>query len=432
MNLSEVADLNRVVIIDNSEEDGGAIHDALQKQMIGSVFLHVNGLNGLPNKPFPNVSLVFLDLDLISSIANSRDKASRAVACLSRVVPPNSFYVLVIWSTHTTTELETEFRDILSNTDIIPCVSPIAVSKIDCRKSNGDYSVSKINTRIRERFSSLKAQSLFLEWSTIVSGQISNFTSDITTGDDQRNLSKKIHALAEAYGGSTYKDDLSRNALFTLNEALKGSIDGAVARSSKLDGYHNNGRIYSNVAKVSDSQKSLINTHLMVDPHTRLGPGCAFMCENTACPFHEITTGSAGRNAKKVLIDLTPVCDAAQKKNKLNHYIHGMLIPTENIHKLNSSGYIYKFQNQFQFKGKSYFLVVNLKSLEGTLKRKFPGIDETITMKTQSGESVNVINKALNTDIVDNVLLKFRDPVVLDVQQKTAAYMSRFGHAYLS
>jgi len=430
MDLQEISALNRVAIIDNDEEDGRALQRALQNQMIGSVFFHVNGLSGLPPAPLPNISLVFLDLDLISSVPNSRDKASRAVACLSRVVKPGSFYALVIWSTHTTSELENDFREILVNNDsLTPCVPPISLAKLECKNSNG-YLVSKINRNMKKQFNGLKAQSLLFKWEEIVAERMSQFIQDLTKGDSQRDLSKKLHALADAYAGKEYSEDIAKNALFTLNEALKGSIDGALSESN-LDVF-NERRIYKQVGRLDDIHKSKINAQLMIDPNIKLGPGCVFECVNGVCPFHGISDSRLSRNKKKILIDLTPICDAAQKKNKINHFIHGMLIEAGDLKKINSAGYIHRFQNQFTFDGKSYYLVVNLKSLEGVAKRKTPGTAEKSIMKNEAGENVVVIRDALNTDIVEKVLFKFRDPVVLDLQQKSSSYMSRFGHTYLA
>lgn len=429
MDLRDVSDLNRVAIIDNDDIDGSSLQDALQAEQIGSVFLKVNGLTSLPKRPFPNLSLVFLDLNLISTLPNDRDKASYTTACLSKVVAPNSFYVLVIWSTHTTSGLETEFRNILKDTDITPCVPPISIAKGDCKNANGKYSVSKINANIKKQFSSLKAQSLFFKWETVVSTQASTFTNDLVKNDNQRELSKKIHALAEAYAGKIYSQNLAKNALFTLNDALKGSLDAAIAGSDDLEDYDK--RVYKKVARVSVDQKAQINTHLMVDPHNRLGSGCVFECASS-CKLHPTTTKNV-RDKKKIMIDLTPLCDAAQQKNVLNHYIHALLLPAEKINLLyDRPDFIYVFPNQFHLEGKSYYLVINLKSLEGTRKRQRPGSDEKVTMQAESGENVEVINKALHTDNASNILVKFRDPVVLDIQQKVSSYMSRFGHTYLS
>lgn len=429
MDLKDISDLNRVAIIDNDDDDGKSLQKALQAKQIGSVFLKVDGITGLPAHPFPNISLVFLDLDLLSTLANDRDKASRAVACLSKVVAPRSFYVLVIWSTHTTSGLETEFRDILKDTDITPCVLPISIAKGDCKKAGGGYSFAKINTNIKKQFNALKAQSLFFKWETIVSAQMSNFTNDLVKNDDQRGLSKKIHALAEAYAGNTYSQSLTKNALFTLNDALKGSLDAAIANSDDLEKYDK--KVYKKVAKVSVEQKAQVNSHLMIDPHKRLGSGCVFEC-SLSCDLHPTTTKRV-RNKKKIILDLTPLCDAAQRKNILNHYVHALLLPSEKIKLLyDKPEFVYVFRNQFNIDSKSYYLVINLKSLEGAVKRKNPGTDETTMMQTAAGEDVEVVRKALHTDSVSNILVKFRDPVILDIQQKVSSYMSRFGHSYLS
>jgi len=427
MDLREISDFNRVVIIDNDIGDGSGLQRALQKEMIASVFLHVNGLDGLPSKPFPNINLVFLDLDLINSVSNNRDKASRAIACLSKVVRPNSFYVLVIWSSHTTTELESDFREILeNNNELMPCVNPIALAKLDCKDAKGNYSVRKINSRIRKRFNNLKAQSLFFKWEAIVAERMTSFINDVTKLDSQRDLSKKLHALADAYAGNDYKEDVAGNALFTLNGALKGSLDGAVAQND-LKVY--NKRINKGVGSLGIEQKSLINSKLMIDPDIKLGPGCVYEC--LKCKFGHLTNIKYREDVIKVVINLTPICDAAQKKNQLNYYIHAALVPSRALSTIKSAGYVYIFQNQFQYNNKAYYIVVNLKSLEGIIKRKNPGKDERVVMKNECGEEVAVFCGALHMDSVENVLFKLRDPVVLDLQQKSSSHMSRFGHAYL-
>jgi len=62
MKLSNFSDFARVVIIDDKEDEGNGIKEALETIGVPSLFYHVTSNRSLENKLCKNIRLVFLDL----------------------------------------------------------------------------------------------------------------------------------------------------------------------------------------------------------------------------------------------------------------------------------------------------------------------------------------------------------------------------------
>lgn len=425
MNLPELSSFNRVVIVDDNEEDGLGIRTALDSQEVASLFINAKQRENLPAAPFPNVRLIILDLDMIS--ANSvRDKANYALTSLNSIVGPNSFYVLAIWSTHTNSDLEQEFLTRLNDhfPHLKPCVSPISLSKTMCKNRDGKYSAYKINNQIRFEFKKVANYALFTKWEATINEVMSDFLNGTLSNENQRLISKKLHALAEAYAGQSHQKDIAKNALLALNDALKGSIDGGVI---KHDYSKENSKIHTRVARLDPDVVADINTKLMVNPEISIGPGCVYESATDQYAGSLIDGSRAG--CTNVMIDVTPICDVAQDKHKFSYYIHGALVIQST--KLLRAGYCYPFKNLFKHDGNNVSLVINLKSLESVKKQRWdkPKYEWRLA---KDGTQVEV--EILKPKMIDgaNVLLKLRDNVIIDFQHKIAAYNARPGHVLLS
>lgn len=426
MNLPDLSSFNRVVIIDDSESDGLGIRGALDSQKVPSLFINAKQRENLPKVPFPNVRLVILDLDMIS--ANSvRDKANYALTCLNSIIGPNSFYVLAIWSTHTGSDLEQEFLSRLDDgfSHLKPCVVPISLSKTICKNRDGRYSAHKINYQIKSEFKKVANYALFTKWEATINEVMSDFLNGTLSNENQHLISKKLHALAEAYAGRSHQNNIAKNALLALNDALKGSIDGGVI---KHDYSKENAKIHHRVSRLSPDIVADINTKLMVNPEISIGPGCLY--ESGSNQFTSSLIDGSMSGCVNVMIDVTPICDVAQDKNKFSYYIHGALV-IESTKVVKKAGYCYQFRNLFKYQDRNVYLVVNLKSLESLKKQKWdrPRYEWRLA---KDGTRVEVeIPKPPAIDPA-NVLFKLRDNVVVDFQHKIAAYNARPGHVLLS
>ena len=161
-------------------------------------------------------------------------------------------------------------------------------------------------------------------------------------------------------------------------------------------------------------EKAKINTELMINPDEALGSGCVY--EETQGELSEYLSRllkshkSDGNNScKAIKLDVTPVCDNAQKKNIFYYFVHGIIAPEHR--KAKKHPYIYEFQHPFMYEGEMVKLVFNLRLFQTILKPK--------TKEAPIGAE-------------NLVLFKLRDNIVFDIQQKIAGHNTRMGHTLLS
>ena len=81
MKLSNFSDFARVVIIDDKEDEGNGIKEALETIGVPSLFYHVTSNRSLENKLCKNIRLVFLDLIFNNPTStNAAQNAGNAVS----------------------------------------------------------------------------------------------------------------------------------------------------------------------------------------------------------------------------------------------------------------------------------------------------------------------------------------------------------------
>lgn len=406
MDLQSLSELNRVVIIDNDESQGFAISNALNKEGVASYFYHFTGVGDLADVPkSPNARLVFLDLGLdnLLGVGNDTEKANLALTCLSRIVEPSSFYVLVIWSAQFDT-LGQEFIRILNERgkEFLPCIPPIVIDKTECADptTSGGYSSTVINDKLNDGLREAEKFGLFTLWERKISGITSSFLRDlITSNETQDTISGKVNTLSFAQAGSA-SNSPSLHALLTLNDSLKGTIDTAIVSEDYS--------IYDealNTEARSDAQAmSDINATLTVNPNKgdAIGPGCVIKVDKDYCDG--LVRGDA-RTA--VMVDITALCDVAQGNNDFHHFVHGVLLPSANSNRANKLK-VYELTGAFSLDGDKWRLVINLASVMAKTK------EEVAQMS------------------MDDVWFRFRDNVVMDLQQRIASHNSRPGRVILT
>ena len=230
MDLDELTELNRIVIIDDDKKDGASIRDALATKFIPSLFIHLNNKTQGALKLFPNVKLVFLDLGMLPNTTSERAQARYVLQTLQKIVGEKSFYILVVWSTHIEESLARNFMQLINEKESIhwrPIIDPIQLSKKDC-KSEGEFCFDKINKSIHKHLLKIPNFRLLMKWDAMIEKSKSKFIDKIFANDEQDVISQKLHALAKAYAGKRYKDEIAKNALLALSEAVKGSLNAEI------------------------------------------------------------------------------------------------------------------------------------------------------------------------------------------------------------
>src|SRR3989338_9996432 len=156
MKLSNFSDFARVIIIDDKKDEGNGIKEALETIHVPSLFYHVTSNRNLKNKLCKNIRLVFLDLVFSDSRStNAAQNAGNAISKLSRIVGKTGFYILVIWSSHTTEAVATAFRQqIERQTDFAKPYTILDLQKTDFKTAAGKYKIKSIIKKINEQLAS--------------------------------------------------------------------------------------------------------------------------------------------------------------------------------------------------------------------------------------------------------------------------------------
>ena len=190
MKLNNFSDFARVVIIDDSQEEGVAIKEALESIQIPSLFYHATSNKSLPKKTIKNIRLVFLDL-IFSDSGGRTDpqNAGNAISKLSTVVGITGFYILVIWSSHTTEGVAATFQTQLERQDVF--AKPyklLTLQKTDFRTSSGKYKIKAIIKEINNQLASSPSLRIFSYWENLTTNSISDIAGNIAGQKTHQDL----------------------------------------------------------------------------------------------------------------------------------------------------------------------------------------------------------------------------------------------------
>ncbi|UPT70328.1 MAG: hypothetical protein M0D53_14710 [Flavobacterium sp. JAD_PAG50586_2] len=231
----------KVVIFDDKYEDVKNLLKALSKQKIPYLYYQEEGGTDLPETPVDNIRLVFLDLELVvDSKATEQNIISAIYARLSRVIEPNSNYILVYWSTKQEKygkAVGDAFNDGLK--EYKPIIS-ISLDKIATK--NAVDPIEFIINNITENAEDFKVLKVFSFWENLVNDSsgnlINSFINFIDKDESWDDIAKYLlFKLAVAYGGkeivSSTEFEQVKNSYYTLNHTLIDNLENSISKSLK-------------------------------------------------------------------------------------------------------------------------------------------------------------------------------------------------------
>lgn len=419
MKLSNFSDFARVIIIDDKKDEGNGIKDALETIQVPSLFYHVTSNRSLDDKCCKNIRLVFLDLIFSDSRStNSAQNAGNAISKLSKIVGQTGFYILVMWSSHTTEDVATAFQAQMERqTDFAKPYTILALQKTDFKTATGKYKIKSIVKKINDQLANSPSLQVFSDWERVTTNSISDLAGSIAGQKTHDELSKTINSLSEAYAGKGKPKDTPQNALMAFNEIFRGTVSQQIISN----GF---GNLYKKIGTgtLDDSERAKLNTALMFTPDTNIGPGSIFKIKglgknkkkfiSAIIDQDETALGAAYAKIIPIAIEVTPLCNAAQKNAKHTYFLNGLLHPEfypnaagpkEITINKNKKPYCYTLEKSFwDDSGETFKLSFNLKLFHSTLSDKYVSMDK-----------------------------KIRDNLVIDLQHQISGYISRPGHVLL-
>lgn len=419
MKLSNFSDFARVVIIDDREDEGNGIKEALETIQVPSLFYHVTSNRVLEDKLCKNIRLVFLDLIFSDSkSSNAAQNAGNAISKLSKIIGPTGFYILVMWSSHTTEDVATAFQTQMARqTDFAKPYTILALQKTDFKTATGKYKIKSIIKKINEQLALSPSLQIFSDWERLTTNSISDLAGSVAGQKTHDELSKTINSLSEAYAGKGKPKYTPQNALMALNEIFRGTVSQQVMSN----GF---GNLYKKIGTgaLDDSEKAKLNTFLMFTPDTTVGPGSIFKIKglgknkkkfiSAILDQDETTLGTAYEKIIPIAIEVTPLCNAAQGNSQYAYFLKGLMHPKSYPHSTGTKEIKIKGRNPHCYTlekafwdtdaNESFTLSFNLKLFHSTLSDKYVSMDK-----------------------------KIRDNLVIDLQHQISGYVSRPGHVLL-
>ncbi|HDD45092.1 MAG TPA: hypothetical protein ENG63_09590 [Candidatus Desulfofervidus auxilii] len=376
----------RVVIIDDKFHEALPLIRVLSQKRVATTFFS-GRVEELPSKPFEDVRMVFLDIVLEGlESADDKTKVSTLVNVIKRIISKkNGPFILAIWTKHP--EMAEKIQKVLKNEGYYIIVANLEKDKFFRRKEKDDrdeyfeyiFEESKLNElkkKLKEQLGPVDIFKVLINWENLIHDAASktiNEVSRFTKYDDNWNneMKKIFYNLAKAWAGRTIEDkentDKIRSALYSFHQLFSDVFERELQRIEIEDiplkeedigddevrgkinfrilmDSNNEEKIYpGNVYKGGNNIKQLIYDSIDRDSlisdfaRSKKMNKQDILDENNKIKeeynndfkkfFKEIREKLKGISIP-VVVEVSPICDYAQRKLKKNRYVEGFLCPS--------------------------------------------------------------------------------------------------------
>lgn len=331
----------RIVIIDDKEEEGIPLFRALTKEGHLATFF-TEWKEGLPKKPMRGIRVVFLDLILGNEYQAEKTILSTILNVLNKVIDKkeNGPFMLVAWTNRPSEAEAVETKLKLEGFKFLMTV----LQKQDCQNASGNFSVRKIQTKLRESIKKVEALQLFILWENLIhqaTGKIVRDFSDLADMDDKWNekMETVIAKLAKSVLGGhfdpTKPKEVIDNAMFSMNTALVDAINQETKYSPKTS------NLELKIPEIKDKREmtlsdGAINSSLLLKGVIDAAPIPGTIYTNnltTKVSVEKLFNGKQSdkeqllEKVKHIVLEVTPACDYAEKKSLVNRLLPGVIWP---------------------------------------------------------------------------------------------------------
>lgn len=404
----------RIAIIDDQFQEVQPLFNILSKQRIPYNYYSGLKVSDLPDNPDVNpISVLFLDLNIVEAQHNSKAVISTLHPILKAVCPSKSKpYFLVVWSkkiNEYSADLVTHFnnnRDLKAKKP----VKFIYLNKADYFDYNdGAYTFNEDNfpdlvTKITDEFNDLSLLRNLISWENIVHAKACETVGEFSSlfpinADWDKNSKAVIYHLAKSIIGPDdidkktkqtvegievdlpkYSDEQKMAKGFTqINSFLAEKIENEV-EESKLgevkDIFDDTVSTRNRTGRLSSEVRAKINSklHLFGKANTVnvLEQGNVYIYryrkDDAARILSKEKYGINGNKKQAIIdskpkpikLDLTPVCDYAQKKGYVR-LLHGLIIDQIFYSEITASEQYYYKTPVFEWNDKIVFMLFDFR-----------------------------------------------------------------------
>ena len=377
----------RIAIIDDNINQARPLIEVLSSKQYP--FTYYSGeLKFLPSKDeFCNdIRVLFLDINLIDD-SEHEDKILRAklVPVLQRIISPINFpFVVVYWSRHENHKhlIKDIFDTDLDDRKPIGYLEESKLNYFDLEGNHvGEYeeSINKLFEKIDLLLNEKPAFSYLLHWENLIHisadntlEEIFSFKNSINTWEDEANyiFSKLGKSYAGKHFDSSSPIEKINSSYQSMNSIFLDSIEFNINNNS--------------IQNVQTLESGIVNNDIIPELNKKLlcsedignlkYSGVVINELNTLISIvNEITiqkvkaselenfNNDLRENLLNVIINVTPLCDFVQKKQKVDRLARGILIESRFRSYLDDKSEALFFSPDFQHNNRAYFLVLDFR-----------------------------------------------------------------------
>lgn len=374
-----------MIVVDDKEEEAMPILKALARKGVPTAFFQGPGRRTLPRKSdrLTGVRLAILDMDLIPGTPSNHVKAATIASYLSGILSPdNGPYGVLAWTYHP--EIVDEFERYVHESDDIPNpVFTVLVAKNKCIE-NGKCDLMQLSKFIEEELAQNISLHLFDAWeegcfaaATSVTNTLANLAEvhGANLSEWRQNwkaeLVRILRDMSKAESEEHFSEETCVNAIYeSLNPLLADGMENLTPDLCALLS-NNASSIVASTGAVNLRSKAQINSmlHLSFKDVPEFSIGNTYIFRSKRNPSwvtktaellqgnwvqgktEALKTANAdevARDSIPLLLDISAVCDHAQKKTQRARLLSGILVPSRHNAKLNQKAAFIKVVGPFR------------------------------------------------------------------------------------
>jgi hypothetical protein len=372
----------RVLLLDDDPGDALPVIRAFSKA--GIPLAYYDGKpSGFPRKAdrLRGVRLAILDMDLGEGTSDA-SKASALVQKFSRVLDPgNGPYGILIWTNNPDLR-ELTARYIFAKEDLPNPVFIVELTKAECKNAQSVFSMNLLLARLREKLGGSSPLDCLQVWEDCCFTAATNVTNTIAEFADsglpdlarwgsawQRQLLSVLHASGDAMAERHLtEENCIASAFLSMNPLHSDRMDLLVERIARTVRAHSSA-VYG--ATASSVRSAEINSmlHLAFHELGSLPPGNMYVFgvhKPTWMPplksvLENCIVGNGPQQAANLTvlfgaarllgIEISPVCDHAQKKLRQSRILAGFLVPKAQVSLIKGNAGFLKVLGPFHLSG---------------------------------------------------------------------------------
>lgn len=351
----------RIIIIDNQINEAAPLMQALAKNGLSHTFFS-GQLTEMPSKPISDIRVLFLDMILTGeNESNEKTIMSAVKSVLERIIADdNGPFVCIAWTKKPA--LVKDLKNYLRKRSFhFPVLS---WEKKKFRNDSGQFDIGLIIKKLEESMNGLESFQQFILWENLVHVAAGKTVTEFLNlkPQDEKEWNKKmtsiIWKLAKAHAGKQLEkskpDDVMRNSFYSFNSAFLDTLNAEI-RNDKIS---SSKKLPFDMIPDSDHDYEIdakINSKLLLTLSDNVShiPGCIYeelkiKRVELSELFHGDFNASSNKaklesETKNIFLEVTPICDFAQMKQKVARLLPGVLWPRGiSSDKIHEAWYVYK------------------------------------------------------------------------------------------